>query len=76
VTGGLAPDARQLPRDVEVREQLRNSFGTTEHAGHFDGGLADISTWPGLRDGIGSKARPIDRPGYHRAPRGRRPIDW
>jgi hypothetical protein len=47
----LGEGYRQHDRDAEIVHVLRNNFGATVHAGHWDGGFTDTSAWPQLGDG-------------------------
>ena len=47
----LGEGYRQHDRDTDVSHQIGNNFGTTSHAGHWDGGFTDTSAWPELVDG-------------------------
>jgi hypothetical protein len=62
LTGDLAPDARQLPRDAEMGDELRKSFGATVHTGHSMAALPTRRRARASATALGSKARLIDRP--------------
>ena len=48
----LGEGYRQHPADAHVDHAIRNNFGATIHAGHWDAGFNDTSSWPVVGPGI------------------------
>lgn len=47
----LGEGYRQHPAGAAVAHEIRNNFGATLHAGHWDAGFTDTSLWPTVGDG-------------------------
>ena len=62
----LGEGFRQHPADAEIPHEICNNFGATIHAGHWDAGFTDTSSWPtvgeGIRLGVIAMGRVLDGP--------------
>jgi hypothetical protein len=48
----LGEGFRQHPPDATIAHEMRNNFGVSIHAGHWDAGFTDTSAWPEIGDGV------------------------